>query len=149
MTFKVESDFTAFASLNETLFSLLVPCIHDEISNEVQSIGECDDLSRTCSSKASFTKNERIITVESTKEQIERDEISFVLKQGSSCLDKGEEREFSELSKPQRITSPPELFVMSCEDPGEDNLITSTSINNMAKQPKGPVPLSFIFLNGF
>ena len=113
----------------------------------MQSVGECDDLSRTCSSKASFTKNERIITGESTKGQITRDEISFVVKQGSSCLDKGEEREISELSKPQRITSLPELIVMSCEDPGEDNLIISTSRNNMAKQPKGPVPLSFIFLN--
>ena len=89
-----------------------------------------------------------MITGESTKGQITRDEISFVVKQGS-CLDKGEEREISELSKPQRITSIPELFVMSCEDPGEDNLIISTSRNNMAKQPKGPVPLFFIFLNGF
>ena len=130
------------------MFSLIEPCIHDEISNEVQSIGECDDLSRTCSSKASFTKNERIIKGESTKGQITRDEISFVVNQGS-CLDKREEREISELSKPQRITRLPELIVMSCEDPGEDNLIISTSRNNMAKQPKGPVPLSFIFLNGF
>ena len=75
-----------------------------------------------------------------------RDEISFVVKQGFSCLDKGEERETSELSKPERITSLPALFVMSCEDPGEDSLIIRTSRNNMAKQPKGPVPLSFIFL---
>ena len=131
------------------MFSLIGPCIHGEIANEVQSTGECNDLSRTSSSKALFTKNERIITGESTKGQITRDEISFVVKQGSSCLDKGEEREISELSKPQRITSLPELFVMSCEDPGEDNLIISTSRNNMAKQPKGPVPLSFIFLDGF
>ena len=130
------------------MFSLIGPCINGENSNEVQSIGECDDFSRTCSSKASFTKNERIITGESTKGQITRDEISFVVKQGS-CLDKGEEREISELSKPQRITSIPELFVMSCEDPGEDNLIISTSRNNIAKQPKGPAPLFFIFLNGF
>ena len=132
-----------------TLFSLIGPCIHGEISSEVQSIGECNDLSRTCSSEASFTKNERIRTGESTKRQITRDEISFVVKQGSSCLDKGEEREIAELSKPQRITSLPELFAMSCEDPGEGNLITKTSRNNMAKQPRGPVPLSFIFLNGF
>lgn len=115
----------------------------------MQSIGECDDLSRTCSSKASVTKNERIIIGEFTKGQITRDEISFVAKQGSSCLDKGEEREIAELSKPQRITSLSELFAMSCEDPGEDNLITKTSRNNMAKQPKGSVPLSFIILNGF
>ena len=131
------------------MFSLIGPCIHGEISNEVQSIAECDDVSRTCSSKASFTKNERIITAESTKGEITRDEMSFVVKQGSSCLDKGEERETSEVSKHQRITSLPELFVMSCEDPGEENLIISTSRNNMAKQPKGAVPLSFIFLNGF
>ena len=123
--------------------------MHDEISNEVQSIGECGDRSRTCSSKASFTKNEKIITGESTKGQITRDDISFVVNQGSSCLDKREEREISELSKPQRITSRPESFGMSCGDPGEDNLIISTSRNNIAKQPKGPVPLSFIFLNGF
>ena len=115
----------------------------------MQSIGECDDLSMTCSSKASFTKNERITKRESTKGQITRDDISSVVKQGSSCLDKGEERETSELSKPQRITSLPELIVMSCEDPGEDNLIISTSRNNMAKHPKGLVPLSFIFLNSF
>ena len=131
------------------MFSLIGPCIHGEVSNEVQSIGDFDDLSRKSSSKALLTKNERIITGESTKGQITRDEISFVVKQGSSCLDKGEEREISELSKPQRITSLPELFVMSCEDPGEDNLNFSTSRNNMAKEPKGPVPLSFIFLNGF
>ena len=131
------------------MFSLIGPCIHGEIANEVQSTGECNDLSRTSSSKALFTKNERIITGESTKGQITRDEISFVVKQGSSYLDKGEEREISELSKPQRITSLPELFVMSREDPGEDNLNFSTSRNNMAKEPKGPVPLSFIFLNGF
>ena len=126
------------------MFSLIEPCIHDEISNEVQSIGECDDLSRTCSSKASFTKNERII-----KGQITRDETSFVVNQGSSCLDKREEREISELSKPQRITSRPELFVMSCEDPGEDNLIISTSRNNMAKQHKGPVQLPLFSLTTF
>ena len=78
-----------------------------------------------------------------------RDEISFVVKQGSSCLDKGGKRVISELWKPQRIISLPELFVISGEDPGEDNFIISTSRNNMAKQPKGPVPLSFIFLNGF
>ena len=131
------------------MFSLIGPCINGENSNEVQSIGECDDFSRTCSSKASITKNERIITGESTKGPIMRDEISFVVKQGSSCLDKGEERVISELWKPQRIISLPELFVISGEDPGEDNLIISTSRNNMAKQPKGPVPLSFIFLNGF
>ena len=131
------------------MFLLIGPCINGENSNEVQSIGECDDFSRTCSSKASFTKNERIITGESTKGPIMRDEISFVVKQGSSCLDKGEERVISELWKPQRIISLPELFVISGEDPGEDNLIISTSRNNMAKQPKGPVPLSFIFLNGF
>ena len=132
------------------MFSLIGPCIHGKISSEApQSIGECNDLSSTSSSKASFTKNERIITGESTKRQIARDEISFVVKQGSFCLDKREEREISELSKPQRITSLPELFAMSFEDPGEDNLITKTSRNNMAKQPKGPVPLSFIFLNGF
>ena len=131
------------------MFSLIWPCIHGEISNEVEFIGECDDLSRTCSSKASFTKNGRIIKGESTKGQITRDEISFVVKQGSSCLDKGEERETSEVSKPQQIISPPELFVMFCDDPGEENLIISTSRNNMAKQPKGAVPLSCIFLNGF
>ena len=115
----------------------------------MQSIGECDDLSKTCFSKAPFAKNERIITEESTKGQVMRDEISFVVKQGFSCLDKGEERETSELTNAERIPSLSELFVMSCEDPGEDNLIISTSRNNMAKQPKGPVPLSFIFLNGF
>ena len=127
-----------------TLFSLIGPCIHGEISSEVQSIGECHDLSRTRSSEASFTKKQKIIKGESTKRQITRDEISFVVNQGSSCLDKGEKREISELSKPQRIANLPELIVTSCEDPGEDNWIISTSRNNMVKQPKGPVALPFI-----
>ena len=105
----------------------------------MQSSGECDDLSR--SSKTSFTKNERIIKGESTKRQTTMDEIYFVVNQGSSCLDKGEEREFSELSKPQRITCLPELLVMSFEDPGAENII-SASTNNMSQPHKGAVPLS-------
>ena len=60
---------------------------------------ENNDLSMTCSLKASFIKNERVIKGESTKGPIMRDEISFVVKQGSSCLDKGEEREISKLLK--------------------------------------------------
>ena len=66
----------------------------------MQISSENNDLSMTCSLKASFTNNERIIKGESTKGQITRDEISFVVKQGSSCLDKGKEREISKLLKP-------------------------------------------------
>ena len=100
--------------IKKTLFSLIGHCIHGGFSSEVQSIaiGECDeissevqitsennDLSTACSTKASFTENERIIKGESTKGQTTRDEICFVVKQGSSCLDKGRETgEYSELS---------------------------------------------------
>ena len=66
----------------------------------MQITNENNDLSMTCCLKASFTKNERVIKGESTKGQITRDEISFVVKQGSSCLGKGEEREISKLLKP-------------------------------------------------
>ena len=50
-------------------FSLTEPCVHDEISSEVQITRENNDLSMNCSSKASFTKNERVIKGESSKGQ--------------------------------------------------------------------------------
>ena len=65
----------------------------------MQISSENNDLSTTCSTKASFTKNKRITKGESTKGQTTRDDICFVVKQGSSCLDKGRETgEYSELS---------------------------------------------------
>lgn len=74
------------------------PCVHDEISNEVQNISEWDDLPMTFSSRAPFNKNERIIG-ESTNGQITSEVISFAGKQSSCCLNKEEKGEFSELSK--------------------------------------------------
>lgn len=61
---------------------------------------EYDDLSLTSSLKASFAKNERITEGESTKGQTTTKDISYVVKQSSSCLDKGTKREFSELLRP-------------------------------------------------
>ena len=85
------------------MFLLTEPCVQDEISNEVQNISEYDDLPMPFSSRASFTKNERIVE-ESTKGQSSSEYISFAGKQSSSCLDKEETGEFPELSKFLRIT---------------------------------------------
>ena len=75
---------------------LTEPCVQDEISNEVQNISEYDDLPMPFSLRALFTKNERVIE-ESTKGQSSSKYISFAGKQSSSCLDKEETGEFSEL----------------------------------------------------
>ena len=117
------------------MFSLAEPCIHDVTSNEVPSVeiilSWCDDLSMM-SSKASFTKNEKIVEIESTKRQTTSEDRAFALKQGSSRLKKGQEREFSELSRPQKISYLPELLRMSCEDRNSWDII-STGKQNMAK----------------
>ena len=117
------------------MFSLAEPCIHDVISNEVLQVemivSWCDDLSIT-SSKASFTKNEKIVEVESTKRQTTSEHRAFAMKQGSSCLEKGKESEFSELSRPQKKSCPPKLLGMSCEDLNSGDII-STGKQNMAK----------------
>ena len=111
------------------MFSLTEPCIHDEISNKVQSIGECDDLPMTGSSKASFTKNERIIKGESTKGQTTRNDICFVVKQGSSCLDKGRETgQYSEL--PRSLSCFADVLEMSCEDLNNENSISKGKLNH-------------------
>ena len=111
------------------MFSLTEPCIHDEISNEVQSIGECDDLPMTRSSKASFTKNERIIKGDSTMGQTTRNDICVVVKQGSSCLDKGRETgEYSEL--PSSLSCFADLLEMSCEDLNNENSISKGKLNH-------------------
>ena len=91
----------------------------------------CDDLSMT-SSKASFTKKEKIVEVESTKRQTTSEDRAFAMKQGSSCLEKGKEREFSELPRPQQINCLPKLLGMSCEDLNSGDII-STGKQNMAK----------------
>ena len=104
-------------------FSLTEPCVHDEISSEVQIISENNDLSMNCSSKASFTKNERVIKGESSKGQTTRDDICFAVKQGSSCLDKGRETgEYSELSS--SLSCVADLLEMSCEDLNNENSIS-------------------------
>ena len=83
----------------------------------------------TCSSKASFTKNERIIKGESTKGQTSRDDICFVEKQGYSCLDKGRETgEYSEL--PSSLSCVADLLEMSCEDLNNENSIRKGKLNH-------------------
>ena len=91
----------------------------------------CDDLSMT-SSKASFTKKEKIVEVESTKRQTTSEDRAFAMKQGSLCLEKGKEREFSELSRLQKISFLPKLLGVSCEDLNSGDII-STGKENMAK----------------
>ena len=54
------------------------------------------------------------------------------MKQGSSCLEKGKEREFSELSRPEKISCLPKLLGTSCEDLNSGDII-STGKQNMAK----------------
>ena len=110
-------------------FSLTEPCIHDEISSEVQITSENNDLSKACSSKASVTKNERIIKEESTRGQTKRDDICFVVKQGSSCLDKGRETgEYSELSSSLSFVA--DLLEMSCQDLNNENSISKGKLNH-------------------
>ena len=83
----------------------------------------------TCSSKASFTKNERIIKGESTKGQTSRDDICFVVEQGYSCLDKGRETgEYSELSS--SLSCVPDLLEMSYEDLNNENSMTKGKLNH-------------------
>ena len=87
------------------------------------------DLSMTCSSKASFTENERIIKGESTKAQTTRGDICFVVKQGSSCLDKGRETgEYSELSSSLGCVA--DLLEMSCQDLNNENSISKGKLNH-------------------
>ena len=132
--------FIIYDRIAET-FLLTEPCTHDEFSIEFPQvktvISDNDDLPVKFPSKASFTKNESFIDGESTKGQTTRDDSSCVVKKGSPCLHTEEESEFSELPRHQRIT--PELLVISCEDPGKANSISTSEIN-MAK-PKGAVPL--------
>ena len=117
------------------MFSLAEPCIHEVTSNEVRPVeiivSWCDDLSMT-SSKASFTKNEKIVEVESTKRQTTSEDRAFAMKQGSSCLQKGKEREFSELPRPHQISCLPKLLGMSCEDLNSGDIVR-TGKQNMAK----------------
>ena len=95
----------------------------------MQITSKNNDLSMACSSKASFTENERIIKEESTKGQTTRDDICFVVKQGSSCLDKGREtEEYSELSS--SLSCVADLLEMSCEDLNNENSITKGKLNH-------------------
>ena len=114
------------------MFSLAEPCIQEVTSNEVRPVeiivSWCDDRSMT-SSKAPFTKNEKIVEVESTKRQTTSEDRAFAMKQGSSCLEKGKE---SELSRSQKISCPPNLLGTSCEDLNSGDII-STGKQNMAK----------------
>ena len=95
----------------------------------MQITSESNDLSMTCSSKASFTKNERIIKGESTRGQTKRDDICFVVKQGSSCLDKRRETgEYSELSNSLSYVA--DLLEMSSEDPNNENSTSKGKLNH-------------------
>ena len=109
--------------------------MHDVTSNEALPVeiivSWCDDLSMT-SSKASFTKKEKIVEVESTKRQTTSEDRAFAVKQSSFCLEKGKERELSELSRPQKISWLPKLLLVSCEDLNSVDII-STGKQNMVK----------------
>ena len=117
------------------MFSLAEPSIHDVFFNKVPQVeiiyGWRNDLSMT-SSKASFTKNEKIPEVESTKRQTTSEDRAFAMKHGSSCSEKGQEREFSDLLRPQKISYLPKLLGMSCEDLNSWDIIR-TGKQNMAK----------------
>lgn len=107
--------------------------MHDEISNEVQNNSESDDLPMTFSSRASFTKNERIIG-ESTNGQITSEDISFAGKQSSCCLNKEEKGEFSELSKFMRTARVPRLLALSWYD------LVMLSVNRSLAEGLEPPP---------
>ena len=108
------------------MFLLTEPCTHDEMSNEVQITSvENNDLSKTCSSKASFTKNEGVIKAESTR----RDDICSVMKPGSSSLDNGKERQCTELSSSLSCVAVAYLLEMSCVDLNNDNIISKGKLN--------------------
>ena len=80
------------------------------------------------SSIASVTKNEKIVEAESTKRQTTGEDRAFLRKQGSSRLEKGKEREFSELSRPQEIRfTPGSLEFLHIGD------LISSGKQNMAK----------------
>ena len=88
-----------------------------------------NDLSKTCSSKASVTRNERIIKGESIRGQTTRDDLCFVVKQSSSSLDKGRETgEYSELSS--SLSCVADLLEMSCEDLNNENSISTGKVNH-------------------
>ena len=100
------------------MFLVTEPCVQDEISSEVQNISEYDDLTMPFLSRASFTKDERIVE-ESTKRESSSEYISFAGKQSSSCLDKEETGEFSKLL----------------------TILGITPINVILVKPKGKVPM--------
>ena len=132
-------------------FALTEPCVHDEISSEVQTSSENNDLSTTCSTKASFIKNEGITKGESTKGQTARDDICFVVKQGCSCLDKGREtEEYSELSS--SLSCVADLLEMSCDDLNKENSISKGKLTKpwpSLKQQCDFQPNSKLFVNSF
>ena len=117
----------------------------------MQISSENNDLSTTCSTKASFTKNERITKGESTKGQTTRDDICFVVKQGSSCLDKGRETgEYSELSS--SLSCVADLLEMSCEDLNNENSISKGKLTKpwpSLKEQCDFQPNSKLFVNSF
>ena len=105
------------------------PCVHEEISHKVQVISESDGLPLTFSSKAAFTNNGRITEGESMKGQTIAESICFDVKQGSSCLDKGNEKESSELSSPQQISCLPKSLGMSCQDLNNGSISSKGTLN--------------------
>ena len=117
----------------------------------MQIISENNDLSMNCSSKASFTKNERVIKGESSKGQTTRDDICFAVKQGSSCLDKGRETgEYSELSS--SLSCVADLLEMSCEDLNNENSISKGKLTkpwSSLKEQCDFQPNSKLFVNSF
>lgn len=125
------------------------PCVHEEISHEVQVISESDGLPVTFSSRAAFTNNERITEGESMKGQTMTESICFDVKQGSSCLYKGNEKESSELSSPQQISCLPKSLGMPYEDLNNGSIISKGKLN-MAKLKRAVAlpnsKFSFLFI---
>ena len=83
-------------------------------------------------SKASFTKNKKIVEEESTKRQTTSEDRAFAMKQVSSCLEKGKEREFSKLPRPKTKSYLVNLLGISCKDLNSGAII-STGKQNIAK----------------
>ena len=117
----------------------------------MQITSETNDLSMTYFSKASFTKNERMINGESTKGQTTSDDICFAVKQGSSCLDKGRQTgEYSELSS--SLSCVADLLEMSCEDLNNENSISKGKLTkpwSSLKEQCDFQPNPKLFVNSF
>ena len=83
------------------------------------------------------------------KGQTMTESICFDVKQGSSCLYKGNEKESSELSSPQQISCLPKSLGMPYEDLNNGSIISKGKLN-MAKLKRAVAlpnsKFSFLFI---